>query len=160
VRRLLFWLGLVLCLAVPNAMVAMKERSLRGGRTVLLRLAPADPRSIMQGDYMRLNYADLPSAPAAAPEQGFVSADADTQGVLSNFRFGAGGPVRIRYRLEHGYPRIATDAFYFEEGQAKRYEPAAYGKFHLSDAGDLTLRSLVDAEFRDLGGSAKAGESR
>lgn len=155
-RQWLFWLGVLLCLGVPNAMVALKEQSLRGGRLVLLRLAPVDPRSIMQGDYMRLNYADMPTLPPDAPTRGFVSADADDRGVLSNFRLGDAGPVRIRYRVQDGRLRIATDAFYFEEGHASRYEPAAYGKFHLSDAGELTLRSLLDAEFHDLGAGEKA----
>lgn len=158
-KQWLFWLGVLLCLGVPNAMVARKEQSLRGGRTVLLRLAPVDPRSIMQGDYMRLNYADMPGLPPNAPTRGLVSADADDRGLLSNFRLGDAGPVRIRYRLQDGRLRIATDAFYFEEGQASRYEPAAFGKFHLSDAGDLTLEGLLDFEFQELGGAAPASVS-
>ena len=33
------------------------ERTLRHGELVLLRLAPVDPRSLMQGDYMALRFA-------------------------------------------------------------------------------------------------------
>ena len=49
--------GLVLVLAVPNALVVQKERLLASGTPMLLELAPVDPRSLIQGDYMRLDYA-------------------------------------------------------------------------------------------------------
>lgn len=57
-----FWrwlvLGNLLLVAVVAAgMTAQKENISRNGRTVLLKLAPVDPRSLMQGDYMRLNFA-------------------------------------------------------------------------------------------------------
>ena len=55
--RVLFGLGLLLALGGPTTAVLQKERLLRQGRPVLLELAPRDPRSLMQGDYMDLDYA-------------------------------------------------------------------------------------------------------
>ena len=55
-QRALLACGLVLALGVPVGLVVHKERVLRDGATVLLRLAPRDPRSLMQGDFMQLNY--------------------------------------------------------------------------------------------------------
>jgi uncharacterized membrane-anchored protein len=46
----------VLVLAVCNGLIWQKEKVLRDGKVMLLRLAPRDPRSLMQGDYMVLNY--------------------------------------------------------------------------------------------------------
>lgn len=43
-------------LAGINFTVWRYEQAMANGEVVLLRLAPVDPRSLMQGDYMRLNY--------------------------------------------------------------------------------------------------------
>ena len=56
-RRALFVVGLVAALGVPAGLVVQKERVVRSGNLVLLPLAPVDPRSLMQGDYMILDYA-------------------------------------------------------------------------------------------------------
>lgn len=56
-RNALVWGGLLLALIVANHGVAQRERILAEGRSLLLELAPVDPRSLMQGDYMRLRYA-------------------------------------------------------------------------------------------------------
>jgi len=56
-RNLLVWGGLLLALIVANHGIAQRERILAEGRPLLLELAPVDPRSLMQGDYMALRYA-------------------------------------------------------------------------------------------------------
>jgi len=48
--------GLLIILAVANAGIYEREQILAHGRRVVLELAPVDPRSLMQGDYMRLNF--------------------------------------------------------------------------------------------------------
>ena len=47
---------LVLQVALLGIVVGTKETLLRTGKTVKLELVPIDPRSLMQGDYVRLNY--------------------------------------------------------------------------------------------------------
>jgi uncharacterized membrane-anchored protein len=56
-RAILLWGGLILALAVVNRGIVQRERILDEGRVVLLELAPVDPRSLMQGDYMALRFA-------------------------------------------------------------------------------------------------------
>lgn len=56
-RTILVWGGLLLALVVANLGIRGHERTLSEGRVVLLELAPADPRSLMQGDYMVLRFA-------------------------------------------------------------------------------------------------------
>lgn len=46
----------LLPIAVAQWQIHSYERILSMGQPVLLRLAPVDPRSLMQGDYMRINY--------------------------------------------------------------------------------------------------------
>ena len=55
-RRASVTAGLVLILALFNWSVAKKEALLRDGTPLLIELAPVDPRSLIQGDYMRLEY--------------------------------------------------------------------------------------------------------
>ncbi|MBS0976300.1 GDYXXLXY domain-containing protein, partial [Serratia rubidaea] len=54
------WLTGALVLAallLVNLSIYQKEQQLRQGRVAILQLAPVDPRSLMQGDYMALDYA-------------------------------------------------------------------------------------------------------
>jgi len=47
---------LLVILAVMNFSIVGKEQHLKQGDTVYLKLAPVDPRSLMQGDYMALRF--------------------------------------------------------------------------------------------------------
>ena len=53
--KLTLALGLVV-LAVLNFGIYRNERFIEAGEEVYFELAPVDPRSLLQGDYMRLNY--------------------------------------------------------------------------------------------------------
>ncbi|PNK60794.1 GDYXXLXY domain-containing protein [Psychrobacter sp. FDAARGOS_221] len=50
-------LTLIAVLVIMNVTINKYETHLNTGDTVLLELAPVDPRGLMQGDYMRLNFA-------------------------------------------------------------------------------------------------------
>ena len=50
---------LIALLGAVNYKVQQFEDVLATGKPVVLKIAPADPRSLMQGDYMVLNYAIL-----------------------------------------------------------------------------------------------------
>ena len=54
--RIVLAANLILVLAFFAFSVVQKETLISKGTEVLLRLAPVDPRSLMQGDYMALNY--------------------------------------------------------------------------------------------------------
>jgi len=61
-RRISSWLviaGLILVLGVANYDIWQKQQIVENGQQVLLKLRPVDPRSLMQGDFMRLRYADI-----------------------------------------------------------------------------------------------------
>ncbi len=56
-RKWLILLCALLILAVVNFSIWQNEQLIKDGETVLLELAPVDPRSLMQGDYMALRFA-------------------------------------------------------------------------------------------------------
>ena len=54
--KIVLAVNLILVLLFFAFSVVQKETLIGKGTEVLLRLAPVDPRSMMQGDYMALNY--------------------------------------------------------------------------------------------------------
>ncbi len=55
-RKYIALLSLIAILALVNATIIGKEKHLAKGTVVYLELAPVDPRSLMQGDYMALRF--------------------------------------------------------------------------------------------------------
>ena len=155
--------GLLLVLIVPNMAIVQKERLLKDGTIVLLELAPVDPRSLIQGDYMRLDYAVArglsgprtrpgvePAAPRV-PRDGHIVVRLDARGVASFVRWHdegtplAEGEHLLRYRRRGNTIRVGTDAFYFQEGHAQRYEAARYGELRVDESGGSVLVGLRDS---------------
>lgn len=57
----------------------------------------------------------------------------------------ARGEVAVRYRARDWWEiRIASNAWFFPEGQAKRYAPARYGELRVNDDGEGLLTGLRD----------------
>ena len=57
IPRVLTALGALLVLGALNLAIVAKERIKRSGEVIYLPLAPVDPRSVIQGDYMALRFA-------------------------------------------------------------------------------------------------------
>ena len=55
-RKAIVLIAGLLILAGVTAAISSKEQLLVTGRVVFLELAPVDPRSLMQGDYMALRF--------------------------------------------------------------------------------------------------------
>ncbi|MCE8016610.1 GDYXXLXY domain-containing protein [Halomonas sp. MCCC 1A17488] len=160
--------ALVLILALVNWSIWAKERHLAEGEVVYLELAPVDPRSLIQGDYMALSfeignqiqdalYERLWQSGALHAADGHVVVRLDAQRVAHFQRLGGEekalgtDELRLRYRVRNGRVRFATDAFFFQEGHAERYEPARYGQFRVNERGEPLLVSMHDAELELLG---------
>ncbi len=168
-RKILAILAGLALLAVVNFGVYQRERLLTEGRVVLLKLSPVDPRSLMQGDYMRLNFE---AADQAFPwdkrrnlADGHIVVAIDGQSVghfrrLADSRPLAADEIALRYRVRGGQPNFATNAYFFEEGQAQAYAGAAYGEFRVGRDGDMILTRLRDARLRPLQGARQARPSR
>jgi len=148
-RLALMWGGLALVVAVFVGLVVQKERVLRDGEPVLLRLAPVDPRSLIAGDYMRLSYAIR--ADVHWPADGWLVLRPDANGVGQLVRpYAPGealapGELKLRYRRRQSQMRLGAEAFYFEEGDAELYRSAAYGELRVASSGESVLVGLRDA---------------
>jgi len=162
-KRLTIWAGLALMLIVAGWGVWSNERILADGRVVLLQLAPVDPRSLMQGDYMALNYAlandlrHLRDDEDSPRQDGYavLRLDAQRRAQLVRAQPGAeplgADEIALRYRVRGGQFRVATNAFFFQEGRAEAFGAARYGEFRVGANGEPRLTGLLDADFKRLG---------
>jgi uncharacterized membrane-anchored protein len=146
-RRALIIAATVLVLGAVNWSIVAKERIKTRGERIYLQLAPIDPRSLMQGDYMALRFAIASristegegSAPLLLDERGVATLNPDAN---------ASG-LHIRYRIRNGQVWLGTNAYFFEEGTAERYARARYGEFRLDrDTGEAVLVGLRDENLR------------
>ena len=166
-------LGLALVLVLMTMNIAKYENHLATGDTVLLALAPVDPRGFMQGDYMTLSYAlerDVFAAlnrdPGSYPtnEQGYVIIALDKNNVGQFVRLAADNQpdnlatneMAIHYRIRNGSMQLATNAFFFQEGHGEAYEAAEYGLFRVNDKGEPLLTEIVDSNFQIIKGKAES----
>jgi uncharacterized membrane-anchored protein len=155
-------------LALIDFSIAGKERHLESGRVVYLELAPVDPRSLIQGDYMALRFRIANDAQPAMPRsdspgrRGFWSGDLatadgrivaalDARSVATFRRLDdrtppAADEILLRYRVREGTLKFATNAYFFQEGTGRRFERARYGEFRVARDGEVLLTGLRGAE--------------
>ncbi|NTX59281.1 GDYXXLXY domain-containing protein [Myxococcus sp. CA051A] len=159
-RSILFFVGLALALLVPLGLVAQKEHVLATGQTVLLELAPRDPRSLMQGDYMVLDYAltrALNVDGLDGPSSGLLVLKLDEHGVGRFVRMDspdqplAPGEFKLSYRTRKGRTRLGAESFFFQEGHADHYARARYGELRAATNGSSVLVGLRDEQRQPLG---------
>jgi uncharacterized membrane-anchored protein/uncharacterized membrane protein (UPF0136 family) len=159
-RAPLALLALALTLAVANIGIWQKEKLIAEGEPVFVALAPADPRSLMQGDYMTLRF-DIPAkllpefGPGLGARRPQLVLQPDERGVARFLRADEGralaaGERRIELSPKDGHWVLVTDAWFFAEGEAERWQAARFGEFRLMPDGRALLVSLRDAELRPL----------
>lgn len=166
--------ALLIILAVVNWSIYQKEHQLASGKIVYLELAPVDPRSLIQGDYMALRFRLANEVYHALPKRednihvrrkvtasdGRVVAQLDKRNIATFKRIYDDQPlaqdeILLQYRVRNGQVKFATNAFFFQEGDAKYYQPARYGQFRVDDNGELLLVAMYDKELKQLAAEKK-----
>lgn len=159
-RELIVVISGLIALAAVDFTVYQRESLVTDGRIVLLELAPVDPRSLMQGDYMALRFKVATQAftqeRLKALKDGRIVVALDERGVASFRRFADAAPlaqneVLLRYRIRNEQPKFATNAFFFQEGHAADYAQARYGEFRTAAGGDAILTAMRGANLEVLG---------
>ncbi len=147
-------INLVILLVYFNFSIVKKENLLRQGQLILLELAPVDPRSLMQGDYMRLNYSISNEDNTEKIPRGFCVVTVDSDQVARFLRFQAHktsigeNETIIEFNDIDGDVSIGSESFFFEEGKAKIYDKARYGGLKVSEKGESILVGLYDKDFQ------------
>jgi uncharacterized membrane-anchored protein len=157
-------LGTVLSLTLAHLDGRSKEQVIAEGQRIYLPLAPRDPRSLMQGDYMALNFAFPAQVHNALQEaasrggrrQAQVVDLLDERGVATVQRLAREGqPLAPNERLLplkrlKGDWVLVTDAFYFPEGQGTPLAAARFGEFRALPDGRALLVGLADQHLQAI----------
>ena len=153
--------GWLLTMGVALAGIVGKERLIARGDVVYLRLAPVDPRSLMQGDYMALNFSVANEVRVAHGTEQTHLAREEVIVIRRNernegqfVRLYKGEPLapgELLLRVQNVPSRwggngvqVSTDAWFFQEGQAERYAKAKFGEFRVDASGQALLVGMRD----------------
>ncbi len=158
-RRALIWLGAVYVFGCFYVMIEQKESLRRNGLTIYLALAPVDPRSPLQGDYMALTY-DVTNAVAKIqsdnqavdlPTHGTLVVALDDKSVGHFVRIFKGsalapGEHLLKYYRPHWDFTIGAENYFIPEGSGEAFAKAAYGELKVSPDGTPILIALCDKD--------------
>ncbi len=144
-------LNLLVLLFYFNYSIVKKEDILAQGQLILLELAPLDPRSLMQGDYMSLRY-KIPAGinTDTISKRGYC--------VVQLAPNGAGQITRlqknklplfnqeflINYTKPEWQLNIGAESFFFQEGNSYKYAKAKYGGIKTDKDGNSLLSGLYN----------------
>lgn len=145
-RNIIIIINLFIVLGFVIWSAAQKEEILTNGKLVLLELAPVDPRSLMQGDYMQLNYAVTRDIVASKiPKRGYCVIKLDERNIARKVRLQKGkaplkaGEYLINYTTDDWSVNLGAESYFFEEGHGKKFENAKYGAIKIDDGHSLLI---------------------
>lgn len=151
-KWIIILVNLIILLGLFNNSIVKKETLLSSGKLILLELAPVDPRSLMQGDYMNLRYAISENIKQdSISKRGFCIVKLEENGVAKKVRIQERKtPLNeeeylIEYTLKGWIGiNIGAESFFFQEGDAEKYENAKYGGIKVDHQGNSLLIGLYD----------------
>jgi uncharacterized membrane-anchored protein len=170
----------LIILLLINFSIWQKQTHITEGEVINIELAPVDPRSLMQGDYMTLRFdiarqirasyyessqtekddSDNQASQPLLPETAYVVVQLDENKVASFVSIEADnaesiplGPQqrKLQYRVRQNKVKFATNGFFFAEGDEPIYRDARYGQFRVNNKGEVLLTGLLDKDFVLLG---------
>jgi len=144
-----------------NGAIWQKQDLIARGKPVFLPLMPVDPRSLMQGDFMRLRFAtldarQLPLLQSMGAKRPRMVLQLDARGVATVQRVHTSPqPLAPHEMLLELTPKdgnwvVVTDAWYFKEGQAQTWQAATFGEFRVLSNGRALLVGLADTGLQPI----------
>jgi uncharacterized membrane-anchored protein len=158
-RALAVGLATLATVAVAGFAIWQKQELIANGRPVYVALAPVDPRSLMQGDFMRLNFSvpveirEVTDKTAARPK---VVARRDERNVATLLRQARDGEAlgadEFLFELtpKNSEWILVTDAWFFREGEGERWAAARFGEFRVLPDGRALLVGMADEKLQPI----------
>ncbi|MEO5911615.1 MAG: GDYXXLXY domain-containing protein [Pelobium sp.] len=148
--------NLILLLGYFNFSIFEKEKTLKNGQLVLLKLAPVDPRSLMQGDYMNLRYEISEEVNAKGiSKRGYYVVKLNQHQVAEKVRLQKeqkplnAGEFLIRYSTsDNRNVNMGAESYFFQEGEAEKFDNAKYGGLKIDDKGNSVLIGLYNEKLK------------
>jgi len=156
-KIIIILLNLIIVIIYINWSVVQKENTLEEGVLALFELAPVDPRSLMQGDFMILNYAIAREEWGNEKnKRGYCVFKLDEHKVAQKIRLQSdiqqleANEYAVKYFMNGRRMRFGAESYFFEEGTGQQYENAKYGGLRIDEAGNSILINLYDEKFQAL----------
>lgn len=155
---------LALSLVVLNGLIIQKELVRISGKSIFLELAPVDPRSLMQGDYMVLSYKITREIERYYYERmGMKKTNfihlvlaLDNRNVASFVRiYSSSGALKsneilFQCRLQNDKIVLGAESFFFQEGFGEFYQNAKFAEIKVHSSGESTLVDLKGPNLETL----------
>lgn len=157
-RTRVFVVWAAVLLVALNGLIMQKERLLKTGSILIVPLAPRDPRSLMQGDYMVLRYVQPTGIPGVLPRRGLAVFTIDDNRVGTFTRFLqpnetlAPNELQVQFRNVGGDLLYAADSYLFQEGKSRKLSAARFGELRVAPGGECLLVGLRDSNLIPLDG--------
>ncbi len=153
--------GTLLTVLVANGAIWQKQDLIAHGKPLFMALVPVDPRSLMQGDYMRLRFATLdthtlPLLEDLGGQRPHMVVQRDARGVGTVQRLHtptqplAPNEMLLQLTPKDGDWVVVTDAWFFKEGQGPAWQAAKFGEFRVLPDGRALLVGLADAALQPI----------
>lgn len=152
-------INLIVVLGLFHRSLSQKETMLAHGQLVLLKLAPVDPRSLLQGDYMRLNYeiTDNNFFDEKIPPKGYCIIKLNEKGIAEKIRIQPNqtplnkGEYLLKYTAnKYNDMHIGAESYFFQEGEGKKFEKAIYGGIKIDSNGNTLLTGLYNKNLKKI----------
>jgi len=151
IRNILIGINLIGVFLLFNFSIINKESILDKGELVLLDLAPIDPRSLMQGDYMQLRYAIIDTiAQNKASKRGFCVLHLNEDHTAKFLRLQDQKEplnkreVLVEYTSSDRSYNIGAPSYFFQEGTSEKYDSALFGGLRVDLEGNSVLIGLYN----------------
>ncbi len=156
IKTIIILFNLICLVGYINWAIFHKEKTITEGALMLFELAPVDPRSLMQGDYMDLRYAiaNQGRTQNELPKFGYGVVTLDENRKVKLIRYQEekeplnDGEYLIKYAIHRRGISFGAESYFFEEGTAERFEKAKYGGLRVDDEGKSILMGLYDENFK------------
>ena len=154
--KIIIAVNIILVLVFFNRSLIKKEQLLKEGNLILLELAPVDPRSLIQGDYMDLRYAIATNVNTdSMSKNGFCLLELDSLKVARLKKWHNTQPkttekeLIIKYHLNGYRVKLGAESYFFQEGRDTVFQNAKYGGLVADEDGNTVLTGLYN-EKREL----------
>jgi uncharacterized membrane-anchored protein len=142
-------LPMIAVLGLTLGLVVDRESLRAHGDTLLVELAPADPRSLLQGDYLRLRFKHTDNLDYRSEGVLIVDVDADHVVTAAKDDDGsalAAGQHRLRFHRVQGTVVFGAPTYFIPEGTGHTLESARYAEFRVDVDGTPLLVGLRDRD--------------
>jgi len=155
-KQIVIFGNLLLILLIANILVFQKEQVVKHGDIVCLELAPVDPRSIMQGDYISLGYKIQTELALQTQKRGYVILTKNDSNLVIAQRIATSpdslvaNQVLLKFVTVSGQIDFGCDAYFFQEGNAEVFANAKYGGIKTNAKGNCVLIGLFDEKLNPI----------